>query len=79
MKIVVAGSTGLVGSAIKTSLQDENWEVIEINRSIIDLRNLEETRKFLEKVHPYAVVAEVLDVADRVACATCPIWGPGGG
>ena len=56
MKIVVAGSTGLVGSAIKTSLQDENWEVIEINRSIIDLRNLEETRKFLEKVRPYAVV-----------------------
>lgn len=56
MKIVVAGSTGLVGSAIKTSLQDENWEVIEINRSIIDLRNLEETRKFLEKVRPYAVI-----------------------
>jgi GDP-L-fucose synthase len=56
MKIVVAGSTGLVGSAIKTSLQDANWEVIEINRSVIDLRNLEETRKFLDKVRPYAVV-----------------------
>ena len=26
MKIAVAGSTGLVGSAIKTSLQDANWE-----------------------------------------------------
>lgn len=56
MKIAVAGSTGLVGAAIKTSLQDANWEVIEINRSVIDLRNLDETRKFLEKVHPYAVV-----------------------
>jgi len=56
MKIVLAGSTGLVGSAIKNSLQGANWEVIEINRSVIDLRNLDETRKFFEKVHPYAVI-----------------------
>lgn len=56
MKIVLAGSTGLVGSAIKNSLQGANWEVIEINRSVIDLRNLDETRKFFEKVHPHAVI-----------------------
>jgi GDP-L-fucose synthase len=56
MKIVLAGSTGLVGSALKKSLQSANWEVIEINRSVIDLRNLDETRTFFEKVNPYAVI-----------------------
>lgn len=62
MKIIVAGSTGLVGSALTTTFENIGYEVIGINRSVLDLLDLEATTKFIKKNRPSLVV----DAAARV-------------
>ena len=62
MTIVVAGSTGLAGSAIVRAFEKAGKEVVGINRSIVDLLDLSATKKFLKDVAP----SMVIDAAARV-------------
>ena len=62
MTIVVAGATGLAGSAIVRAFEKTGKEVVGINRSVVDLLDLSATKKFLKDVAP----SMVIDAAARV-------------
>jgi hypothetical protein len=62
MTIVVAGATGLAGSAIARAYEKAGEEVIGINRSVCDLLDREATIAFLKKAKPAIVVADVTSV-----------------
>lgn len=62
MTIVVAGATGLAGSAIVRAFEKAGKEVVGINRSVVDLLDLSATKKFLNDVAP----SMVIDAAARV-------------
>ena len=56
MRVVVAGSSGLAGSAISNSFLKHGYEVIGINRSVIDLQNEAATLEFIQDVKPEFVI-----------------------
>ena len=62
MRVLVAGSTGLAGTAIASAFESQGQEVIRVNRSVIDLMNLAATQKFLDSTKP----ALVVDAAAKV-------------
>jgi GDP-L-fucose synthase len=62
MKVVIAGCTGLVGSALTHHYKKTGHEVIGINRSNVDLLNKESTSKFLQG----AKADVVIDAAAKV-------------
>ena len=62
MTIVVAGATGLAGSAIVRAYEKTGKEVIGINRSICDLLDRDATIDFIKKAKP----AIVIDAAAKV-------------
>jgi GDP-L-fucose synthase len=62
MSVLVAGSTGLAGSAIAAAFESKGEQVIRVNRSIVDLMDLEATRQFLKSSSP----ALVVDAAAKV-------------
>ena len=62
MSVLIAGSTGLVGSAVSEAFENQGREVIKVNRGVIDLMDLDATRKFLIAARP----ALVVDAAAKV-------------
>jgi GDP-L-fucose synthase len=62
MTIVVAGATGLAGSAITRTFESTGQEVIGINRDVVDLLDFDKTNQFFNDVKPTMVV----DAAARV-------------
>jgi GDP-L-fucose synthase len=56
MIVVVAGSTGLAGSAISQAFQAKGHEVIGVNRSIVDLIDAKATADFISKSKPSLIV-----------------------
>ena len=56
MTIVVAGGTGLAGSAIVRAYQATGAEVIAVNRSVVDFLDRDATTAFLKKTKPSLVV-----------------------
>jgi len=62
MTIVVAGATGLAGSAITKTFESTGQEVIGINRDVVDLLDFDKTNQFFKDVKPTLVV----DAAARV-------------
>lgn len=62
MTIVVAGGTGLAGSAITRAFRAHGAEVLVVNRSNLDLMDSEATKRFLADVKPTLVI----DAAARV-------------
>ncbi len=62
MTIVVAGSSGLVGSAITNAFEKAGQKVVGINRSVVDLLDLGATKKFIADVRP----SMIIDAAARV-------------
>lgn len=56
MTIVVAGGTGLAGSAIVRAYQATGAEVIAVSRKVVDLLDRDATAKFLKEVKPSIVV-----------------------
>ena len=62
MSVLIAGSTGLAGSAIAKAFEFKGEEVIGVNRSVLDLKDLDATKKFLKKTKP----ALVVDAAAKV-------------
>jgi len=62
MSVLIAGVSGLAGSAIARAVIAQGEDVIGVNRSVVDLMDLEETRKFLKAKTPSLVI----DAAARV-------------
>ena len=56
MTIVVAGGTGLAGSAIVRAYQATGADVIAVSRKVVDLLDRDATAKFLKEVKPSIVV-----------------------
>ena len=56
MKVVVAGHTGLVGSAVYSLLEECGYETIGINSKVVDLLNPDATIDFLSNVKPDSVI-----------------------
>ena len=62
MSVIVAGSTGLAGSAIASAFEKAGQEVFGINRGVVDLLNFDQTNQFLNDIKPSLVI----DAAARV-------------
>ena len=56
MAVLIAGATGLAGSAIARAFKARGEQVIPVNRSIVDLMDLAATRKFLKSNKPSLVI-----------------------
>jgi GDP-L-fucose synthase len=73
MTIVVAGSTGLAGSAILRAFSESNEEVIGLNRSTVDLRDRLSTFEFFRETRPRLVVDAAARVGGILANDTFPV------
>ena len=73
MRIVVAGATGLAGSAIVRAYEKAGHEVIGINRSVVNLLDREATVAFLGLVKPGLVVDAAAKVGGIGANSTYPV------
>jgi GDP-L-fucose synthase len=62
VRIVVAGGTGLIGSAIASEFKKFNHEVISVSRRDVDLTDGDATRRVIMKLKPHTLV----DAAARV-------------
>ena len=56
MTIVVAGGTGLAGSAIVRAYQGLGAEVIPVGREVVDLLDRDATFRFIKDVKPSLVI-----------------------
>jgi GDP-L-fucose synthase len=56
MTIIVAGATGLVGSAIVKAFESQGHQVVGINRSVVNLMDARITQDFIVKAKPSLIV-----------------------
>jgi GDP-L-fucose synthase len=56
MTVIVAGATGLAGSAIVKAFQSKGQSVIGINRSVVDLMDAKATIDFIAKAKPSLII-----------------------
>jgi GDP-L-fucose synthase len=56
MTIIVAGATGLAGSAITKAFEAKGRNVVGINRSVLNLLDARATQDFIQKVSPILIV-----------------------
>ena len=73
MTIVVAGHTGLVGSAIYSLLEARGDSVIGINRTVVDLLDRKKTFEFMQDLRPFAVIDSAAIVGGIGANNTYPV------
>lgn len=73
MRVVVAGSNGLAGSAIVEKFNSENHEVIGINRKIVDLLNRKDTIDFIADKKPDLIVDAAAKVGGIGANSNFPV------
>ena len=73
MKVVVAGSTGLAGSAISAAFSAQGHEVIGLNRSVVDLMESQATKRFLVSAKPDLVIDAAAKVGGIGANSTFPV------
>jgi GDP-L-fucose synthase len=70
---VVAGSTGLAGSAISAAFSAQGHQVIGLNRSVVDLMDGAATQQFLINTKPDLVVDAAAKVGGIGANSTFPV------
>ena len=73
MTVVIAGSTGLVGSALTEAFKAAGHEVVGLNRSIVDLLDLEAAKKIIQKIKPNLVIDAAAKVGGIGANNTLPV------
>lgn len=56
MTVLVAGSTGLAGTAIAEAFRSQGQEVIGVNRSVVDLLDASATLGFIQSIKPSLIV-----------------------
>ncbi len=70
---MIAGSTGLVGTALTSAFESAGHEVIEINRSVVNLLDLKATKAFIKQVRPNLVVDAAAKVGGIGANNSTPV------
>ena len=73
MKVLVAGSTGLAGSAIVRKFSNLGAEVVGVNSSIVDLTQRRKTFEFLQDIRPDVVIDAAAKVGGIGANDTLPV------
>lgn len=73
MSIVVAGGTGLAGSAIVRAYQAAGHEVIPVSRKVVDLLDRDATFAFIKDVKPSLIVDAAAKVGGIGANNTYPV------
>jgi GDP-L-fucose synthase len=73
MIAIVAGSTGLAGSAIKVALESKGVEVVGINRSMLDLTDAKATQDFVNMIKPTIVIDAAAKVGGIGANNSLPV------
>lgn len=73
MKVAIAGSTGLVGSALTKIFTLAGYEVVGINHSVLDLLDLEMTKEFIKRTKPHLIVDAAAKVGGIGANNTFPV------
>ena len=73
MSVLIAGSTGLAGSAITKAFESKGEKVIRVNRSIVDLMDFAATKKLLDSIQPKLVVDAAAKVGGIGANYTKPV------
>jgi GDP-L-fucose synthase len=73
MTVIVAGSTGLAGSAIIRALEAKGREVIGINRSVVDLMHAKATEDFIIQSKPSMIVDAAAKVGGIGANNSYPV------
>jgi GDP-L-fucose synthase len=73
MSILVAGASGLAGSAIARAFENQGHKVIRINRSQVDLLDLKITKQFLKETKPELVINAAAKVGGIGANNSYPV------
>jgi GDP-L-fucose synthase len=73
MKIVVAGSTGLVGSSVSEKFAAYGHEVLGINSSVIDLRDYDAVESYIDSERPDLVIDSAAKVGGIQANNSFPV------
>jgi GDP-L-fucose synthase len=73
MNVIVAGSTGLAGTAISAAFSAKGHKVIGLNRSVVDLLDREATRQFLLRAKPDLVIDAAAKVGGIGANNSSPV------
>lgn len=56
MSVIIAGSTGLAGTALAKAFKDAGHEVLGINRKVLDLNDSKATKDFVNKHKPEIII-----------------------
>jgi GDP-L-fucose synthase len=73
MTVIVAGATGLVGSAIVRAFKSKGQNVIGINRSVVDLMDAKATKAFISEAKPSLIVDAAAKVGGIGANDSFPV------
>ena len=73
MTVIVAGATGLAGSAIVKAFESQGQDVIGINRSVVDLMDSRATEDFIAKSKPSLIVDAAAKVGGIGANNSFPV------
>jgi GDP-L-fucose synthase len=73
MTVIVAGATGLAGSAIFRAFESQGREVIGLNRSVVDLMDSKATEDFIAKSKPSLIVDAAAKVGGIGANNSYPV------
>ena len=73
MTVVIAGSTGLVGSALTSTFMSAGYEVVGLNRSVVNLLDLKATKKIIQEIKPNLVIDAAAKVGGILANSTLPV------
>lgn len=73
MTIIVAGATGLAGSAIVKAFESQGQKVTRVNRSIVDLMDAKATEDFIAKSKPSLIVDAAAKVGGIGANNSYPV------
>jgi GDP-L-fucose synthase len=73
MNVVIAGSTGLVGSALTEVFTAAGHKVLGLNRSVVDLLDLTATKQIIQKIKPNLVIDAAAKVGGIGANNTLPV------
>jgi GDP-L-fucose synthase len=73
MNVVIAGSTGLVGSALTEAFTAAGHEVVGLSRDVVDLLDLEATKKIIWKIKPDLVIDAAAKVGGIGANDSSPV------
>jgi len=73
MTVIVAGATGLAGSAIVKAFESTGQSVIGINRSVVDLTDEKATADFIAKAKPSLIVDAAAKVGGIGANNSYPV------